>query len=123
MVQLKIKLNLLESSLDQEKLILLETLLEIHQENELDYLNDCIDMVGVNNRNLGTFVTLVENSFRLAEKLPADMLKVSESGISNAETVRELRQAGFRGFLIGECFMKTANPAESLKMFIEQVTR
>lgn len=101
----------------------LETLLEIHQENELDYLNDCIDMVGVNNRNLGTFVTQVENSFRLAEKLPADMLKVSESGISNAKTVRELRKAGFRGFLIGECFMKTINPAESLKMFIEQVTR
>lgn len=101
----------------------METLLEIHREEEFDYLCDDIDMIGVNNRNLGTFVTQVENSFRLAEKLPEDMLKVSESGISNADTVRELRQAGFRGFLIGECFMKTANPAESLKMFIEQVTR
>lgn len=101
----------------------LETLLEIHQESELDYLTDDIDMVGVNNRNLGTFVTQVENSFRLAEKLPTDILKVSESGISNARTVAQLRQAGFRGFLIGECFMKTGHPGKALHQFIKELAQ
>ena len=78
-------------------------------------------MVGVNNRNLGTFHTDVANSFRLASLLPKDMLLVSESGISKAETVKQLREAGFRGFLIGETFMKTSNPGEALKNFIRQL--
>ena len=101
----------------------LETLLEVHCEAELDYVGDCIDMVGVNNRNLGTFHTDVSNSFRLASLLPRDYLLVSESGISDPGTVRQLRQAGFRGFLIGETFMKTANPAQTLRQFIEEVER
>lgn len=101
----------------------LETLLEIHSEHELDYVGDNIDMVGVNNRNLGTFHTDVQNSYRLASKLPSDFVLVSESGISNPDTVRDLRKAGFRGFLIGETFMKTPNPGESLKEFIAQVTQ
>ena len=99
----------------------LETLLEVHSERELEYVGDCIDMVGVNNRNLGTFHTDVANSFRLASLLPKDMLLVSESGISKAETVKQLREAGFRGFLIGETFMKTSNPGEALKDFIRQL--
>lgn len=96
----------------------LEVLLEIHSEEELDYVNEYIDMVGVNNRNLGTFHTDVENSFRLAEKLPKDMLLVSESGISQPDTVKQLRAAGFRGFLIGETFMKTPQPGATLQMFL-----
>lgn len=101
----------------------LETLLETHSEAELEYVGDNIDMVGVNNRNLGTFHTDVQNSYRLASLLPKDYLLVSESGISNPQTVRELREAGFRGFLIGETFMKTENPGEALKDFIEAVTK
>ena len=101
----------------------LETLLEVHSEAELEYVGDCIDMVGVNNRNLGTFHTDVANSYRLASLLPKDYLLVSESGISNPQTVRELRQAGFRGFLIGETFMKTPDPGAALKEFITQVTQ
>ena len=101
----------------------LETLLEVHTEPELEYVGDCIDMVGVNNRNLGTFHTDVANSYRLASLLPKDYLLVSESGISNPQTVRELRQAGFRGFLIGETFMKTPDPGNALKTFIEEVTK
>ena len=101
----------------------LETLLEVHTEQELDYVGDNIDMVGVNNRNLGTFHTDVQNSYRLASMLPKDYVLVSESGISNPQTVRELREAGFRGFLIGETFMKTPNPGAALKTFIEEVTR
>lgn len=99
----------------------LEVLLEMHHEDELDYVNEYVDMAGINNRNLGTFHTDVENSFRMAEKLPADILKVSESGISNPETVKLLRQEGFRGFLIGETFMKTANPRNTLSTFIKEL--
>ena len=99
----------------------LEVLLEMHHEGELDYVNEYIDMAGINNRNLGTFHTDVENSFRMAEKLPADILKVSESGISNPQTVKLLRQEGFRGFLIGETFMKTANPGNTLSTIIKEL--
>ena len=101
----------------------LEVLLEIHNEQELEYIDENIDMVGVNNRNLGSFHTEVENSFRLAEKLPEEMLRISESGISSPETVKQLRAAGFRGFLIGENFMKTPAPGEALKEFITQLEK
>lgn len=97
----------------------LEILLEMHSEPELEYAELGNDMCGINNRNLGSFVTDVQNSYRLAEILPKDACKVSESGISNPQTVKELRQAGFRGFLIGENFMKTENPGEALKQFIK----
>lgn len=99
----------------------LETLLEIHNESELDYLNDNIDMVGVNNRDLTTFVTDVAQSFHLATKLPKEQVLVSESGISQVQTVKELRQAGFRGFLIGETFMISSDPGKTLKTFINEI--
>ena len=86
----------------------------------MEYVETEPDMCGINNRHLGTFVTDVETSFRLAELLPKDVVKVSESGISSPETVRQLREAGYKGFLIGENFMKTDNPAEALKQFIDQ---
>lgn len=101
----------------------LETLLEVHSEPELEYVGENIDMVGVNNRNLGTFHTDVQNSYRLASLLPKEYVLVSESGISHPQTVRDLREAGFRGFLIGETFMKTPDPGAALKVFIEEVTR
>ena len=100
----------------------LEVLLEMHSEPELGYAELEPDMCGINNRNLGSFVTDVQNSFRLAELLPKDAVKVSESGISNPETVKALRQAGFRGFLIGENFMKTADPGQALQDFVSKVT-
>ncbi len=99
----------------------LEVLLEMHSESELEYAELGPDLCGINNRNLGSFVTDVDNSFRLAELLPDDAVKVSESGISNPETVRLLRQAGFRGFLIGETFMKTADPGQALNDFISKL--
>ena len=99
----------------------LEVLLEMHSEPELEYAELEPDLCGINNRNLGSFVTDVENSFRLAELLPKDAVKVSESGISNPATVKALREAGFRGFLIGENFMKTANPGQALNEFISQL--
>jgi len=99
----------------------LEVLLEMHSEAELEYAELGPDLCGINNRNLGSFVTDVDNSFRLAERLPKDAVKVSESGISNPATVRALRQAGFRGFLIGETFMKTADPGLALNEFIAKL--
>jgi len=99
----------------------LEVLLEMHSEEELAYASLEPDMCGINNRNLGTFVTDVENSFRLAEKLPADAVKVSESGISRPETLLALRQCGFRGFLMGERFMKEPDPGEALGQFIAKL--
>jgi indole-3-glycerol phosphate synthase len=100
----------------------LEVLLEMHSEDELEYAELEPDLCGINNRNLGSFVTDVENSFRLAELLPKDAVKVSESGISNPETIKFLRQAGYRGFLIGETFMKTADPGQALKEFLAQLS-
>lgn len=99
----------------------LEVLLEIHSEQEIAYINDNIDMVGINNRNLGTFVTDVENSFRLAQLLPSNVLLISESGISSTSTVNQLRDKGFKGFLIGENFMKTTLPGKALHDFINQL--
>lgn len=119
----------------------LEVLLEIHSPRELAYISKNVDMVGVNNRNLGTFVTDVENSFRIAGQLrqtiagvrnipdaqdssdtPRNLpLLVSESGISHPETICRLRTAGFRGFLIGETFMKTPQPGDALKGFIQGI--
>jgi indole-3-glycerol phosphate synthase len=106
----------------------MEVLLEIHHEAELSHLNPHVDMLGVNNRHLGTFRTAVDNSFRLIEQIQCRLeeggnapLLVSESGLSGVETVRQLRAAGFRGFLIGETFMKTEHPGETLRLFIKQL--
>lgn len=99
----------------------MEVLLEMHSEAELEYADEMPDMCGINNRNLGTFVTDVQNSFRLASLLPEDAVKVSESGISDPLTVRALKLAGFKGFLIGENFMKSDNPGAALKDFIAQI--
>jgi len=100
----------------------LEVLLEMHNERELEYAELQPDMCGINNRNLGSFVTDVENSFRLAERLPKDAVKVSESGIHNADVLCDLRAAGFRGFLIGEAFMREPSPGAALARFISEIT-
>lgn len=121
---------LIAAALEQEKCLELaekahklglEVLLEIHSVEELPYINKDIDMIGINNRNLGTFFTDVENSFRLAGLLPKDTVLVSESGISDPEVVKRLRAAGFKGFLIGETFMKTPQPGETLKNFLQAI--
>ena len=98
----------------------LEVLLEMHSNQELEYAGLEPDMYGINNRNLGSFITDIDNSFRLAELLPKDAVKVSESGISNPDTVKALREVGFRGFLIGENFMKAPDPGTALADFISK---
>ena len=100
----------------------LDVLLEVHNEKELGHINEYVDVVGVNNRNLGTFITDIQVSFDLVDKIPNEFVKISESGISSPQTVIDLRQVGYRGFLMGENFMKTNNPGEALANFIKELS-
>ena len=101
----------------------LEVLLEVHDEHELrSHLTDSVDLVGVNNRNLATFATDVDTSARLAAFIPSRFVKVAESGLQHARTIRELRQVGYQGFLIGETFMKTTDPAAVLAGLVGELS-
>lgn len=99
----------------------LEVLIEIHTEEELEKFNSDISLVGINNRNLNTFEVDFENSIRLAQSLPSGVVKIAESGISNPQNIIELKQKGFDGFLVGENFMKTAEPEIAAKKFIKTI--
>lgn len=100
----------------------LEVLLEVHNAAEIDsHLSDDINLVGVNNRNLATFSVSIETSYDLADKIPARCTKISESGIYTPEVIRDLKQHGYRGFLVGEAFMKTANPAAACRNLVEAI--
>ena len=107
----------------QAKALSLEVLLEIHNREELVHINDYVDMVGVNNRNLKTFEVNTDVSLELAELIPNQFVKISESGISSPETVSMLKAAGYKGFLMGENFMKELNPAKALKSFVEELIK
>ncbi|MBD3748410.1 MAG: indole-3-glycerol phosphate synthase TrpC [Sphingobacteriales bacterium] len=100
----------------------LSTLLEVHNQEELDRsLNPYLDVVGVNNRNLKDFTVSIETSLSLAETIPSEFLKISESAISNPETIKLLKSVGFNGFLIGENFMKTENPGKAMEAFVKSL--
>tara|TARA_B100001741_G_scaffold240108_1_gene201125 strand:- start:464 stop:1255 length:792 start_codon:yes stop_codon:yes gene_type:complete len=104
------------------KSIGLEVLLEIHSEDELYKISgDYIDIVGVNNRNLDTLEIDLNNSIDLYGKIPSKFIKISESGISEVESILKLKEVGYNGFLIGEKFMKTRNPMESAHDFIKKI--
>ncbi|GAB4045686.1 indole-3-glycerol phosphate synthase TrpC [Spirosoma litoris] len=101
----------------------MQVLLEVHDEEELDRsLNPNIDLVGVNNRNLKTFKTSVDTSLQLVERIPDTFAKITESGLHDAETMLNLFRAGFDGFLIGEAFMKTQDPASALQTLVTDFT-
>lgn len=99
----------------------LQVLLELHGEHEFDRFFSEIDMVGVNSRDLGNFVTDLAVPERMASALPADALKVAESGIHSARDLKRLRDCGYGAFLIGEMLMSTPNPAETLKRLIDEI--
>jgi len=99
----------------------LEVLMEIHNEKELEIVNEFVDIIGVNNRNLKTFKVDVETSVNLSKMISDQFVKISESGLAGAETIRYLRENGFKGFLIGETFMKTDNPGEACKRLISEL--
>lgn len=100
----------------------LEVLMEVHNQDELNrHLNPHLDLVGVNNRNLKTFDVSIETSKKLVENIPDEFVKVSESGISAPETIMDLRQHGFNGFLIGQNFMEHNRPEQSCREFIRRL--
>ncbi|MCX6205437.1 MAG: indole-3-glycerol phosphate synthase TrpC [Bacteroidetes bacterium] len=99
----------------------LEILLEIHDETELEHICDEVDLVGVNNRNLKTFEVSIQTSLNLIHKIPSNKLAIAESGISDVNTIVTLRNAGFKGFLIGENFMKEADPSIAFADFVNQL--
>ncbi|MDD3431838.1 MAG: indole-3-glycerol phosphate synthase TrpC, partial [Bacteroidales bacterium] len=100
----------------------LEVLLEIHSLKELDHINEYVDILGVNNRKLQSFETDLQLSFQVAGYLPEQVTKISESGLSAPADVLALRQTGYKGFLMGEAFMKTDNPGKALADFIKQLS-
>ena len=108
------------SSLAKE--IGLEVLIEIHDENELKKcLTNTIDIIGVNNRNLKTFEVDINTSIKLSNMIPENYLTISESGISNYDEIIKLRKNGFKGFLIGELFMKNNNPGKEVLNLIQNI--
>ena len=100
----------------------LEVLLELHGEEELGHICDEAGLIGINNRNLKTFVVDIERSLRMAESIPADRIKIAESGISSVKNIALFKQHGFQGFLIGENFMKEPDPTIAFAEFVKSLS-
>jgi indole-3-glycerol phosphate synthase len=103
------------------KKLQLEVLLEIHTEEELQHICEDTEIIGVNNRDLKTFIVDINRSIELSRKIPGDKIKIAESGINDVETICIFRQAGFKGFLIGENFMKQPDPTIAFAGFVHQL--
>lgn len=99
----------------------LEVLLELHDETELEHICDATTLIGINNRNLKTFEVDIERSLRMAEKIPGDKIKIAESGIDDVETIKVFKDAGFKGFLMGEHFMKEKDPGAAFEQFVQKL--
>ena len=82
-----------------------------------------LNLLGVNNRNLKTFEVSLDNSRNLAAQIPEEFVKISESGISDLDAIRDLKTYGYKGFLVGENFMKTADPGQAAEAFINALER
>jgi indole-3-glycerol phosphate synthase len=100
----------------------LEVLLELHGEDELGHICDEAGLIGVNNRNLKTFVVDIDRSLRMAESIPVDRIKIAESGISSVKNIALFKQHGFQGFLIGENFMKEPDPTIAFAEFVKSLS-
>lgn len=99
----------------------LEILLELHGEDEFDKITSEVELTGINNRNLKTFVVDIEQSKKFAAKIPDNFVKIAESGIDSVEVIKDFKQQGFKGFLMGEYFMKTADPGKACAEFIRKL--
>ncbi|MBN2862590.1 MAG: indole-3-glycerol phosphate synthase TrpC [Bacteroidales bacterium] len=99
----------------------MEVILEIHTRDEIEMVCDSIDIIGVNNRDLRTFDVNINRSIEIADKIPGQFLKISESGISSPSAIKYLKQAGYNGFLIGEYFMKKTDPVSAFSAFIKEI--
>jgi indole-3-glycerol phosphate synthase len=101
----------------------MEVLLEFYAENELDAYVEEADLAGINNRNLKNFTVNFDHTIRLVKKLPANSIKIAESGIQTPEDVIRLKKAGFDGFLIGELFMRAGSPERACRDFIRKIQK
>jgi indole-3-glycerol phosphate synthase len=99
----------------------LEVLLEIHERDELNKVNQFINIIGVNNRNLRTFEVNIDTSLEIAGQIPEDFIRISESGISSSRAIKELKIAGYSGFLIGEKFMSSPDPVIAFTEFVKEL--
>ena len=99
----------------------LEVLLELHDETELNHICDNTILIGINNRNLKDFKVDINASLNMAKKIPDNKIKIAESGISNVDMIKKFKEAGFKGFLIGETFMKESNPAVAFNTFAKNI--
>ena len=99
----------------------LDVLLELHADEELDHICDATELIGINNRNLKTFDVDIDRSLKMAQQIPATRLKIAESGIGSVATVNLFKENGFRGFLMGENFMKEANPGKAFAKFAQEL--
>lgn len=103
------------------KQLKLEVILEIHDETELGHICNETELIGVNNRNLKTFIIDINRSLQLGQQIPPGKIKIAESGINNIETIEMFKQAGFKGFLMGENFMKEQNPGLAFRNFVNSL--
>ncbi len=99
----------------------MEVLIEMHTDDQLTKIPSGAEIVGINNRNLEDFSVDYERSIKTLEQLPAQMVKIAESGLSSIDTVLRLKKSGFDGFLIGEQFMKQANPGDECRRFAKEL--
>lgn len=97
----------------------MDALVEVHTREEMDRAVNCgANLIGVNNRNLHTFEVSLETSLSLAAAAPSETVLVSESGLHSSTDLSRLRDAGYRGFLIGETLMRSEDPAATLREFV-----
>ncbi len=99
----------------------MEVLLELHEEDELGHICDAVDMVGVNNRNLKTFKVDIQQSLKLGNLISPGKIKIAESGIDDVQTILRFKEAGFKGFLMGEKFMKAPDPGFAFREFVKEL--
>ena len=110
----------LKSLSDLAHSLQMEVLFEVHQQQSLGKLPPDAQIIGINNRNLENFDVSIDHSLNLLEKLPRQAVKIAESGIDSPETAFSLKKAGFSGLLMGERFMREANPGKACKLFIKR---
>lgn len=114
-------INRCKELLEAARRLGLEVMIEMNNTKDLDYAELEPDLYCISNRDLYSTAPNIETSFMLGEMLPADVVKICEGGINDPHYVRELRDSGYSGFIIGESFMRNPNPGQALADFIARI--
>lgn len=99
----------------------LQVIMEVHESSELSHINEYVDIIGVNNRDLKTFQVDINTSVEIIKQIPSEFMTISESGIDSTENIKKLRESGYDGFLIGEYFMKEKDPVKAFIEFVREL--